>query len=445
MTAKALQNLRLLFMRPEKNNDFSLVARDMLHKEFIEILYQMLHIFNIRHSAQVQSVNQITNELSSYDYCNLLTDKFSGNSEEILSMLFESAFETIVRVDGIVGLEQESGVFIAEKIESIVRGLKEFSERVLKNYSDFLTLESLRLLCELKNYEIKDVKAKIAACDPFKSCRTFLYRNNKFNAIDLEDHATEFFGFEGVRAIFEDHFTKFATNSINSNVPLLISSLPGHGKTQMTIYHALKHESLTLVFAEVETIETHLPVLIQQLGKRSDRKCVLFFDDIVPDDIDWFYFKNYVGGSFVLPENILIVLASNYHFGASLLSRGRSVIFPIFDEIRCMEMVEGFLISCHLKNPKNNLISIIAADYTEYFGQKRFSELSPRTLMRYLDIYRTNINKRKTMMQLSMGDLITKPDASLFYEFNISLMRKLYGNEYIEALLKEKLRKLEEG
>ena len=65
MTAKALQNLRLLFMRPEKNNDFSLVARDMLHKEFIEILYQMLHIFNIRHSAQVQSANQITNELSS--------------------------------------------------------------------------------------------------------------------------------------------------------------------------------------------------------------------------------------------------------------------------------------------------------------------------------------------------------------------------------------------
>ena len=65
--------------------------------------------------------------------------------------------------------------------------------------------------------------------------------------------------------------------------------------------------------------------------------------------------------------------------------------------------------------------------------------------MRYLDIYRTNITKRKTMMHLSMGDLITKPDASLFYDFNISLMRKLYGNEYIESLLKEKLRKLEEG
>ena len=446
MTAKAIQNLRMLFMRPGTLEKGTLEAGDIMHKEFIEILYKMLCIYRDRNSMNSHGIISCdTTELRSYDYCNLLTDKFSGDLEEILFMIFESAFEAIVRKNGIDGIKGEAGEFTAKKVAEILWGLREFADGVLKNYPDFLTLESEKFLKGLKQYEIRNIQEKISECDPFLNCRTFLYRNGKFNAINLDDYSKEFFGFEGVRTIFEDHFQKFADGSSNSNVPLLISSLPGHGKTQMTIYYALKHEELTLVLAEVETIEKNLPLLIQQLSERKDRKFVLFFDDIVPDDINWYYFKNYVGGSFVLPENILIVMASNYHFGASLLSRGRSVIFPIFDEIRCMEMVEGFLISCHLKNPGHNLVSIISADYTEYFGQKCFSELSPRTLMRYLDIYRTNITKRKTMMHLSMGDLITKPDASLFYDFNISLMRKLYGNEYIESLLKEKLRKLEEG
>ncbi|MBQ9789189.1 MAG: DUF815 domain-containing protein [Lentisphaeria bacterium] len=445
MSAGAIQNLRLLFMRPDEGNKQILVSGDILHREFIALFYKMLTVFHLRNSGASCGIEGEKSELYSYDYCNLLTDKFSGDADKFLDMLFESAFEYIVKTSGIEGVNGAEGDFVAEKVEAILQGAKEFANGVLKNYSDCLTLSSLKLLKSLQSYEIREVKEKISECDPFLNCRTFLYRGGKFNAINLEDHAKEFFGFEGVRTIFEDHFQKFADSSANGNVPLLISSLPGHGKTQMTIYHALKHEKLTLILAEVETIEKQLPALIQQLGNRQDRKFVIFFDDVVPDDIDWYYFKNYVGGSFVLPENILIVIASNYHFGASLLSRGRSVIFPIFDEIRCMEMVEGFLISCHLKNPGHNLVSIISADYTEYFGQKRFSELSPRTLMRYLDIYRTNINKRKTMMHLAMGDLITKPDSSLFYDFNISLMRKLYGNEYIENLLKEKLRKLEEG
>ncbi len=427
-------------MRPA--SDGTLEVGEFLHKDFIETLYKLFAISQMDNS---QKIGNNIDKLYSYDYCNLLTDKFSGNWEQVAVLLFESAFELIVKRNGIEGLSDEAGDFIASKIKEIISSLQNLADEILENYSDFLTLESLKLLKGLQSYQVNDVKSQIKKCDPFLNCRTFLYSNNRFNAINPGEYTKEFFGFEGVQMIYNDHFRKFADSEPNSNVPLLISSLPGHGKTQMTIYHSLKHENLTLILAEVETIEKHLPALIQQLGERKDRRFVLFFDDIIPDDINWYYFKNYVGGSFVLPDNILIVLASNYQFGASLLSRGRSVIFPIFDEVRCMEMVEGFLISCHLKNPGSNLVSIISADYTEYFGQKRFSELSPRTLMRYLDIYRTNINKRKTMMHLSMGDLITKPDASLFYDFNISLMRKLYGNEYIEGLLKEKLRKLEEG
>jgi hypothetical protein len=46
------------------------------------------------------------------------------------------------------------------------------------------------------------------------------------------------------------------------------------------------------------------------------------------------------------------------------------------------------------------------------------------------------------MMTLSTGEVITRPDGELFYEFNINLMRSLYGDSYIQQLLKERLREL---
>ena len=58
-------------------------------------------------------------------------------------------------------------------------------------------------------------------------------------------------------------------------------------------------------------------------------------------------------------------------------------------------------------------------------------------------MYEQDRIKRKTIMELSFGELITRPDAELFYEFNIELMRALYGEEYIKRLLKERLRALE--
>ena len=105
-------------------------------------------------------------------------------------------------------------------------------------------------------------------------------------------------------------------------------------------------------------------------------------------------------------------------------------------------MVEDFLIDFGLRSAPRNLVSLIGADYTEEFGQKKFTELSPRTLMRYLAVYSYDRNKRRTMVELASGPLVTRPDAELFYEFNINLMRSLYGEEYIQSLLKERLRSL---
>ncbi len=301
-------------------------------------------------------------------------------------------------------------------------------------------LQTLNMPCGGSREELLEL---LFSHDPFAHGRSFRFTpQGSFEKVSLPDirRVENFCGFHGARRSFREHFQSFAGG--NRMEPLLISSLPGHGKTQMTISHALAHPELTLILAAGEMLESPLAELISKLRMRPDRRFVLFFDDIVPDELDWYTFRTHVGGSFSLPDNILLAAASNYEFPPSILSRGRSIQFPTFDDVRCMEMVEEFLGTWGFRRPNSNLISLIAARYTEEFGQKRYTELSPRTLMRYLSLFENNPQKRKDMVQLSCSQMITKPDHQLFYEFNISLMRRMYGNEYIENLLKERLRSL---
>ena len=104
--------------------------------------------------------------------------------------------------------------------------------------------------------------------------------------------------------------------------------------------------------------------------------------------------------------------------------------------------MEDYLKSIGLRQPRSALISTIAADYTEEFSQKKYTELSPRSLVRYLKGYAKDPHKRRKILELSSQELIFKPDSQLFYEFNIRLLRALYGEEYIEKMLQEKLRNL---
>ena len=140
----------------------------------------------------------------------------------------------------------------------------------------------------------------------------------------------------------------------------------------------------------------------------------------------------------------MLALASNYEFPPSILSRGVSIQFPTFDDVRCEEMVEDFLAGHGFRHPNRNMISLLATRYTEAFGQKEFTELSPRTLIRFLDRYDRNPQLRRDAVEFARGQVIPRPDDQLFYEFNIRLMRKLYGKEYIENLLKDRLKALEE-
>ncbi len=288
-----------------------------------------------------------------------------------------------------------------------------------------------------------ELAAAVVAADRFSDGSCFAFTGEKLVPAkpDSRKPTSKFFGFPGVRAILADHFRDFAAGI--SHVPLLIHSLPGYGKTSMTISFALETPGNIVVLAPPEALcGAEWKQLTALLAARKDKRIVLFFDDIEPDQVDWYAFRTHVGGAFSLPEHILPVLSSNYEFPANILSRGRAVTFPIFDELRCAEMIEDFLRDFGLKNPPERLVMLLGADYTEAFGQKKYTELSPRTLMRHLTVYHQSQSKRRQLAELAEGELITKPDPTLFYEFNINLMRHLYGDEYIARLREEKLRNL---
>ena len=335
----------------------------------------------------------------------------------------------------------EKAEFFISAAEKMFRCMAEFFHAFSAEASVIPEVsENLAKAFELAGKE--ELVSRLLSSDPFADNRVFRWYSGVLQPVqpDAVKPVSKFFGFGGVRHIFTDHFKDFSLGK--SNVPLLIYSLPGYGKTSMTLSHALGVEGCVVILPEPEDLNGRWIELVKTLSKRRDHKFVIFFDDIDPSAVDWYSFRTHVGGAFSMPENVMPVLSSNYEFPAGILSRGRKLDYPVFDELRCTEMIEDFLLDFGLKRPLPQLISLIGADYTEEFGQKKFTELSPRTLMRYLQIYMQDRNKRRTMVEMSMGEMVTRPDAELFYEFNINLMRDLYGEEYIVRLRNEKLKNL---
>ncbi len=274
--------------------------------------------------------------------------------------------------------------------------------------------------------------AKMSADDPFAHSRIFRHVDGAFVPLTLPSirRAEDFYGYQSVRRMFQEHFKAFSEG--RSNLPLLISSLPGLGKTQMSIAYSLSFPDITLIIPQPGDIAAGLEPLIAELAAWPNHKFMLFFDDIDAATTDWFYFRANVGGTFSLPENITITVASNQRFPANISSRGRGCEFPMFDEIRCQEMILDFLTAKGLREPSKNLVAVIASDYVSEFGQKQFEELSPRTLVRYLDHYLSDPAKRKTLMDEANGEVVQQPDPQVFYEENVKLMRSIHGEDALE-------------
>jgi hypothetical protein len=276
--------------------------------------------------------------------------------------------------------------------------------------------------------------ARGLAADPFRRDRAFRYLDGHFEPATLSSirPVDKFFGYPSARESFRRHFESFASG--NHHFPLFITSLPGLGKTHFTIAHALSFPSLTLVLAAPSELGKGLEGLLRRLGRRRDRRFVAFFDDVNPDAVDWYHFRTNVGGSFMPPENVAIVIASNQEFPANILSRGRGFTFPMFDEVKCQEMIHDYLVASGMRVPSKELVSVIAADYVEEFGQKAFEELSPRTLVRYLDRYDNDMAKRRRTLDMSREEVIAKPDPQCFYDLNLKLLRSLYGERAVEKM-----------
>lgn len=378
------------------------------------------------------------------DYLNALCkDAGKGDFADLFAReVFDALITLNIFPDDLAGASAGSdSKFLLENILTLFRFLREYDHSQIPGGAEKL-LPRARTLFEHLPDNSEQVIALLKKSDPFSSGRVFCYRQRRFVAVEPSSvrDVSKFYGYPGVRNAYEDHFRDFACG--RTNLPLLINSLPGYGKTSMVISYALAQKNIIPILAEPDALEENWTPLIQSLAKRNDHRFVIFFDDIDPAKVDWYSFRTNVGGAFAPPDNVMPVLTANYEFPASILSRGRKITYPVFDELRCSEMIEDFLRGFGMQRPPVNLISLIGAEYTNEFGQKKFTELSPRTLIRYLGIYERDQNKRRTMIELASGEMITRPDPELFYEFNINLMRTLYGEEYIQRLLKEKLREL---
>ncbi len=431
--AEGLRTLELFFARPDEGGRMRFPEAGPAR--LLGGLFQAL--------SQTESAS---GEAGAADWLNALLREHGTDPlrPRLLGMIFEAAVEHRV-LPAELAADNPSPVarFLLEAAASLLYALGKAGDALPAAERRRVLPTALALLPEAeKRAELQPLALELIEFDRFRRDRSFRFAEGVFRpaTVDSAKPPERFFGYPGARNAFREHFADFAAGK--TNLPLLVSSLPGHGKTSMIISHILAHPELVLVLPEPAALEGDWPKLTAPLAARPDRRFAIFFDDIDPARVDWYNFRTHVGGAFSLPPNVMPVLAANYEFPASILSRGRRVTFPVFDEIRCMEMIEEFLATFGIRRTMKPLVSLIAADYAEEFGQKKFTELSPRSLVRYLSIYEHDRIKRKTMMELSLGEMITRPDAELFYEFNIELMRSLYGEAYIEKLRKEKLRKL---
>ncbi|NOY75311.1 MAG: hypothetical protein GXP32_05925 [Kiritimatiellaeota bacterium] len=422
----------------DHNEPFSLVKR-MLQQISSELLA-------LSDSGEFQNISSraLAEQADSVDYLNaLIANHGNATFAEIVTVavldimtagrLFEIDDDMDIKDDALLQFQLKHARIVAKDGTKLLRLYFKFLSTIDTSRSGKIRPEATAFLKETsllhqENTSIslgKKLREKALESDSFKTSRVFRCLDGEFIPAEIAEirPTSKFFGYSDTRRLFKDYFSKFSTK--NENFPLLITSLPGLGKTHMTISHALSFDNLALILPEPEDIERPLEKIIRNLSQRKNRKFVLFFDDIDTRKVNWYYFRTFIGGSYMLPSNICIVIASNLNFPANISSRGRGFSFPIFDEIVCQQMVGDFLHHMGMSHPPSSLVSVIAADYVEQFAQHAFEELSPRTLVRYLERYNQDMKKRTKMLELSRGEVITKPDAQIFFETNQKVKERL--------------------
>ncbi len=231
------------------------------------------------------------------------------------------------------------------------------------------------------------------------------------------------FGYVNEKHFLEAHFSAFAEG--RSVPPLLLYGLPGLGKTHFTIAYTLAYE-LVLVGADQDHLGQPLHDLLAVLGRHRHRRFVLFFDDIDAEAADWSHFRHHVSGYLPYPGNVSMVIASNVPFPANVRSRCTSFEFRPMDPVVTTEIIEDYLRKqVGMQNPSRRLAGVVAADFVNEYVNGPLPELTPRSLIRYLEMFERDDNRRLALLTESLQPAARMPTVEPFMESNRKLLEEM--------------------
>jgi len=427
---RLLSSFNVLFLEPR---DGQLAVRKTVHQQWLEVYWRLLTM--ICCGQRTAAPDPRINGPDAVDLLNHLVRLAGRNS--VAAMLRESVWDAVL--DAINDRREagrgdvmrhalahaarvfELGVTVLEDYVSRLRRSRESCERLAP--VDLGSLKAEVAIAASWQPEHGDDSARIIeylkSNDRFAAGRAFRTRGPELVPASFGDirPVDQFYGYIGQKKFFHAYFSEFAAGQ--SKPPLLLSGLPGLGKTHLTIAYALAQPQLTLVAADHAHLESHLEDLVAMLGRHFHRRFVLFFDDVDTEGTDWSAFRAQVSGYLPFPSNIAIVVASNYDFPANVRSRCMGYDFHSMDPAVCREMIGDYLRKrMGLEHPSANLISVIAADFTNEYVNGPLLELSPRSLIRYLEMLEASDERRQKLYEESLLELVRQPIDEVFTESN---------------------------
>lgn len=270
------------------------------------------------------------------------------------------------------------------------------------------------------------IQERAKAHDRFAEGRTFRPVRDELLRGPLGDIRSldNFYGYVRERKYFQEHFAPFLEG--RRVPPLLLTGIPGVGKTHLTIAFALSMPEVVLINASTEYLESRLEWLVETLAGHPYRKFLVFFDDIEPDRVDWTTFRNQVEGYLPYPSNTAIVIASNGDFSARVKSRCAHFVFrPMSPEV-CQEFVAEYLEQHKwMSRPYPNLVSTVAADYASMYKRGVLNELTPRSLIRYFETLETDRERIRLLIRESLEEIVRTPSEEAFYQSNKKIAERL--------------------
>lgn len=274
---------------------------------------------------------------------------------------------------------------------------------------------------------VRKIREHIKSRDTFASSRTFRPIHAELFPGPLGEIRSldTFYGYKKEQAFFAAHFGAFMRGE--KGHPLLLSGMPGVGKTHLTIAFALSLNEMTLINAGQESLEAPLEELMDTLGRYHYRRFVLFFDDVDPENVDWSHFRNQVDGYLPYVGNVAIIIATNGEFSARIRSRCKVFEFRPMNPEVCQEFVIDYLEEHRwMSQPYPNLVSTVAADYASMFKRGILNELTPRSLIRYFEMLEGDKEKIRRLIRESLEEIVRVPSEEAFIESNKQVSERIH-------------------